>query len=166
MNFLGLNNGTCYQQIANSSLSTTDSNLNFICICNQTSFTGIHCQTPLSVCSINSTLSSPCGNGSTCIPSVNGLTFNCLCAYSYSGINCDSIINPCINAPCYNNGTCYLNSAQTSYRCVCPIIYTGVRCEIPVNPCLLNGSCIYTSSIPNEYSTLSGKSNEYVLLTL
>ena len=49
-----------------------------------------------------------------------------------------------------------------SYICVCSIIYTGVRCEIPVNPCLLNGSCTYTSSSPNEFSTSSGKNNKYV----
>ncbi|CAF4549618.1 unnamed protein product [Rotaria sp. Silwood1] len=147
-----LNNGTCYEQITNSSFNVTGSYLGYVCICNQTLYSGVRCENIIPPCPINPAIPSPCLNGGTCVPSADGQTYNCFCAYPYTGINCDQMIDPCIPNPCAPNGQCYLNLATSSFTCVCiNSTYTGPLCQNLTNPCLsspcFNGSTCVQNGI-------------------
>ncbi|CAF3707629.1 unnamed protein product [Rotaria sordida] len=157
-----LNNGVC--------LPATYANgtLGFQCIC-AVPYTGPICANYIPLVCGNST----CLNGGTCL--VNGNQTICQCSSLFTGIHCESLINPCDSQPCVNGGTCYTTGVGRKKRqimttagfyCQCPSLYTGTRCESYVslcgsNPCQHNGTCyqdvtlnrIYCLCTPNYTGT-------------
>ncbi|XP_072035197.1 uncharacterized protein [Amphiura filiformis] len=110
-------------------------------------------------CIMKACSSSPCLNGGTCfnrhnddMPQEDGQLHVCLCASTYTGINCETrelttILpsptlptnitpspttvappsNPCSSSPCLNGGTCLFGGQE--YICLCPATHIGDRCE-------------------------------------
>ena len=101
----------------------------------------------------------PCLNNATCDSVVD--SFICTCSGDYTGLLCDSKINPCELLPddyC-NNGTC-VNEGNSMY-CQCNEGYSGSKCEFDIicslNPCQNGGSCIdqidgYLCICPSGYT--------------
>ena len=78
-----LNDGTCLL-LPNGTV---------ICVC-PTGYTGVRCQTTVSICSLN-----PCQNNGTCMDS--GTTgYVCVCPPNFTGAQCSSVTNPCLYSPC------------------------------------------------------------------
>jgi hypothetical protein len=63
----------------------------------------------------------------------------------YTGIHCETIIDPCLSMVCLHNGTCVRTSLSTGI-CSCLPGFMGVSCQNQINTCLsapcLNGTCI------------------------
>ncbi|CAF4414041.1 unnamed protein product, partial [Rotaria magnacalcarata] len=82
-------------------------------------------------------LSLPCLNGGTCRDSyVNtSATYICICPPSYTGTQCEQMINPCAEYPC-GYGTCTMNTTKMPlYACQCNGGYTGRNCDMPIDQC-------------------------------
>ncbi|CAM4752695.1 unnamed protein product [Rotaria magnacalcarata] len=157
-----LNNGVCFPS------TYPNGTLGFQCVCTAP-YTGSICATYMPLACGNTT----CLNGGTCL--ISGNRTICLCLSLFTGIHCESLINPCDSQPCVNGGTCYTASSGRKKRqimtamgfyCQCPILYTGTRCESYIslcgsNPCQNNGTCyqdlslniIYCACIPNYTGT-------------
>jgi hypothetical protein len=64
----------------------------------------------------------------TCI-TVTNTTFNCTCAFGWTGTHCEIKINYCANVTCQNNGVC--RPLLGSYKCEClGNSFSGLHCEI------------------------------------
>uniref|UniRef100_A0A8C6XMQ4 Neurogenic locus notch homolog protein 1 n=1 Tax=Naja naja TaxID=35670 RepID=A0A8C6XMQ4_NAJNA len=105
-------------------------------------FIGQRCQFP------NLCLSSPCNNGGTCHPVVEGNTpdYVCSCQLGYIDKLCLTIEeNACLSGPCRNGGSCDLVTL-TEYKCRCPPGWSGKTCQqadpCASNPCANGGQCV------------------------
>uniref|UniRef100_A0A8C5S3R3 EGF-like domain-containing protein n=1 Tax=Laticauda laticaudata TaxID=8630 RepID=A0A8C5S3R3_LATLA len=103
---------------------------------------GLRCQFP------NLCLSSPCNNGGTCHPVVEGNTpdYICSCPLGYIDKLCLTIEeNACLSGPCRNGGSCDLVTL-TEYKCRCPPGWSGKTCQqadpCASNPCANGGQCV------------------------
>lgn len=89
----------------------------------------------------NLCLSSPCKNGGTCHPVVDGNTadYVCSCRLGYIDKLCLTMEdNACLSGPCRNGGSCDLVTL-TEYKCRCPPGWSGERAtgthsQIPRRP--------------------------------
>ncbi|KAI6661225.1 protocadherin Fat 4-like [Oopsacas minuta] len=93
----------------------------YVCFC-QKLFTGLNCETPLSICASN-----PCNNGD-CVD--QGNTFRCICPPGYTGDRCEVYLGFCPTNganPCNNGGTCV--DGEDGYNCVCPHGFVGEICQ-------------------------------------
>ncbi|XP_072035202.1 uncharacterized protein [Amphiura filiformis] len=122
-------------------------------------------------CIMKACSSSPCLNGGTCfnrhnddMPQEDGQLHVCLCASTYTGINCEtrvttepipttirattiptsspSVGDPCLPSPCLNRGTC--EQSGNTYICNCMEGYSGPRCETDPcssDPCTNGATC-------------------------
>ncbi len=64
----------------------------------------------------------------TCME-VTNTTFNCTCAFGWTGIHCETKINFCSNVTCQNNGVC--RPLLGDYKCEClGDSFSGRHCEI------------------------------------
>ncbi|XP_026574955.1 neurogenic locus notch homolog protein 1 [Pseudonaja textilis] len=111
------------------------------CLCSS-DFVGQRCQFP------NLCLSSPCNNGGTCHPVVEGSTpdYVCSCPLGYIDKLCLTIEeNACLSGPCRNGGSCDLVTL-TEYKCRCPPGWSGKTCQqadpCASNPCANGGQCV------------------------
>uniref|UniRef100_A0A8C6XSH5 Neurogenic locus notch homolog protein 1 n=1 Tax=Naja naja TaxID=35670 RepID=A0A8C6XSH5_NAJNA len=88
-------------------------------------FIGQRCQFP------NLCLSSPCNNGGTCHPVVEGNTPDYVCSCQL-GKTCQQA-DPCASNPCANGGQCV--PFESSYVCRCPQGFHGATCKEDLNEC-------------------------------
>ena len=118
----------------------------YYCTCPQ-GFSGERCQ--FSVAQIRcETVNLPnnCRNGGTCM--LVGMSTQCFCPSSFTGVVCESPVDLCSLRVCQNGGTCLIVNA-TSVQCRCPPTFQGNFCEYSldpcsVRPCLNGGQCIGT----------------------
>ncbi|XP_060576284.1 protein serrate-like [Ruditapes philippinarum] len=68
---------------------------------------------------------NPCENNGTCTDEPNG--FKCDCKSDYTGIMCQSKVQPCGSNPCRNGGICL--DMQNAFMCLCASTYAGEMCE-------------------------------------
>ena len=94
--------------------------------------------------------SPPCVNGGKCIDRYD--SFECKCPYGYTGLHCESLIDPCNFvltmtykrprhvSPCVSQTTekCYseFRNGSFSVQCLCKEGFHGNRCQHVNNPCL------------------------------
>lgn len=100
------------------------------------SLAGSYCQRA------NSCVNKPCGNGVCTSVDDENILYKCTCAPGYSGINCQTFVDPCKSFPCQNSGVCLTNATNASdFFCICLPQYSGSTCQNPVkgtcspNPC-------------------------------
>ena len=63
-------------------------------------------------------------------------TYQCACAFGYSGSNCDIDFDECASAPCGEHGLCQKPSLVT-YSCACTQGWTGDHCTVEPEPSYL-----------------------------
>jgi len=63
---------------------------------------------------------------------LNG-SYLCTCPTGYTGVNCETTVNPCASSPCLNNGQCI--SLGSSFVCACLSGFNGTYCEQQIDPC-------------------------------
>ena len=69
-----------------------------------------------------------------CVPS--GQSFNCSCASSWQGEQCQTRVNLCRNVTCKNEGVC--STVSNDYRCEClGTSFSGRHCEVTSRDTLL-----------------------------
>ena len=56
----------------------------------------------------------------------------CICAYGFSGENCDIQTDVCASAPCMNSATC-IAGVGGSYSCYCSQGFVGENCQTSAN---------------------------------
>ena len=59
---------------------------------------------------LDSCLSSPCSNGSTCINLGGNDSYACMCVFGFEGVDCGRNVNECTSNPCKNGGICRVSS--------------------------------------------------------
>lgn len=94
-----------------------------MCVC-KPNYTGINCQTTLSICS-----SSSCVPNNTISCENLNETLRCVCQTSYYGKNCE-FYNFCVKSPCIY-GLC--DTTPDTYFCNCFHGYRGRNCDIKVD---------------------------------
>ena len=67
--------------------------------------------------------------------------FICACPPYYTGVTCQTYINPCTGNQCHSGSTCQVIPNTPNYQCICSYGYRGVYCDqiIPAcesNPCV------------------------------
>jgi hypothetical protein len=63
---------------------------------------------------------------------VTNTTFNCTCAFGWTGVHCETKINYCENVTCLNKGVC--RPLLGDYKCEClGNSFSGRQCEITAN---------------------------------
>lgn len=105
------NNGVCIDEING-----------FKCDCSKTGYTGKTCQNNENECKRKPNL---CLNGGICYDTYG--SYICECLPSYTGFNCEQLIDPCSNHPCGHGGTCV--SRSDTFQCICLPEYSGEFCE-------------------------------------
>ncbi|KAL0972901.1 hypothetical protein UPYG_G00196220 [Umbra pygmaea] len=89
-------------------------------------------------------LSSPCGNGATCVEDSSG--FSCVCADGWTGPTCLKAVRQCDSSPCGRGATC--QEFPEGFRCLCPHGWMGRTCQIDTNECE-TGVCIHVRTCRN-----------------
>ncbi|PFX16174.1 Fibropellin-3 [Stylophora pistillata] len=131
------NGGTCF-----------DNHNSYTCSC-LAGFSGINCETMVSVCDSN-----PCLNGGSCLNQGPNI-YKCVCAHGFRGKNCESE-KKCEPNPCQNSGVCRELIEDEDYKCECLHGYRGKDCEEEINlcesnPCINGGTC---STLGSSYHCL------------
>ncbi|XP_010870593.2 protein jagged-2 isoform X2 [Esox lucius] len=122
------NGGTC---------SNTEPN-EYQCECRE-GFLGRNCDIVEHAC-----LSSPCGNGASCVEDPSG--FNCVCANGWTGPTCLEAVRHCDSGPCGRGSTC--QESVEGFQCLCPPGWTGRTCQLDTNECEI-GVCIHARTCRN-----------------
>ncbi|XP_077294569.1 delta and Notch-like EGF repeat containing weary [Arctopsyche grandis] len=104
-------------------------------------FVGPHCEEQ------DACFPSPCTNNGICVDisqGHEGVTYQCLCPYGYTGKNCQEEVDPCSSSPCQNGATCSGN--MSLFRCDCPRGFAGLLCQHALNECesspCVHGICV------------------------
>ena len=79
----------------------------------------------------NECLSAPCQHGGSCVDSV--ASYLCKCTHSWTGVDCDIIVDRCKSNPCQNGANC--TAMIDGYSCGCLTGWSGHRCSVAVQPC-------------------------------
>lgn len=60
----------------------------------------------------------------TCIDGVD--TYTCMCGRDYTGVHCETALDPCFSNPCKNGAKCVSDSSQlNTYSCYCKSSFSG-----------------------------------------
>ncbi|KAK0424454.1 hypothetical protein QR680_008672 [Steinernema hermaphroditum] len=100
-------------------------------------------RSPPPVCTV--CMENKCLNNGTCIPTLGGHGFSCMCPYGYEGNLCQNEIPCVLSNPCNHGGECRPDPVdRTRAKCRCLSIWKGERCET-YNPChsvnCVHGNC-------------------------
>ncbi|XP_044516116.1 LOW QUALITY PROTEIN: hyaluronan-binding protein 2 [Gracilinanus agilis] len=86
---------------------------------------------------------NPCLHGGDCV--INGDNFTCDCPAPFTGVKCQTVLNPCQNNRC-GKGECLVIRTPPYYKCACHHPYKGPNCSkvnpaCRPNPCKNGGVC-------------------------
>lgn len=108
------------------------------------------------VASISGNYSFYCQNGATCIDGTSD-NVQCICPSTYTGSNCEILVNNCTSMPCVNGGSCAVDLIQ-GYRCTCPFGFIGLNCQI-------NNRTVSSSALPPMSSSAMSLSSSAMSLS-
>ena len=96
----------------------------------------------------------PCKNDGRCLNMRE--KFFCVCPPAYTGLTCESKLDPCASSPCAEGATCVTELMDT-FSCKCPHGTTGRRCEDRYNachsaPCQHGGTCTEDAAHADNYT--------------
>ena len=133
--------GNCLSNCSNKGFCELDSNLKYICKCNELR-AGYSCEYSLNKCETGF-----CANNGICTISnlTNQFTYECKCPRNFYGKRCEYKSNTCENETCSHNGYCYDNSSKIA--CKCFKLYFGEKCENQDANLKLKKTLIKTTSI-------------------
>ena len=80
--------------------------------------------------------------------------YNCICDSNYTGVNCESLVDPCTALkPCRNGATCRVIS-DSNYTCTCAEGYAGRLCTDRTT-LGFDGTSFMTVPVPSSSSKIS-----------